>query len=169
MNNCVHNMLMLPWPKVGAQNSNPALVRALFGVYAGAHSELTAASQYFYNSLRLEEDADLAELFACIAQNEILHLRRLGELIGRYGGNPKLLSFAGGRPHWWSSGVVSYEKDRDKMLRQAIAGEREAIRAYRQLAARMEEQPRALIERIIQDEQHHIELFQRTLGETVSS
>ena len=60
MNNCVHNMLMLPWPKVGAQNSNPALVRALFGVYAGAHSELTAASQYFYNSLRLEEDADLA-------------------------------------------------------------------------------------------------------------
>ena len=68
-----------------------------------------------------------------------MHLRRLGELIGRYGGNPKLLSFAGGRPHWWSSGVVSYEKDRDKMLRQAIAGEREAIRAYRQLAARMDD------------------------------
>ena len=99
----------------------------------------------------------------------MLHLRRVGELIGRYGGNPKLLSFSGGRSHWWSGGAVTYEKDRNKMLRQAIAAERDAIRAYRQLAARMEDQPRALIERIIQDEQHHIELFQRALGDVGQS
>lgn len=164
MNKTVYRMLNLPWPEVGEQESDRALVRGLFGAYAGAHGELTAVSQYFYNSLTGEQDAALADLFALVSQNEMVHLQKLGQLIRLYGGDPRLLSFAGGRPHWWSSGAVSYEKSREKRLRQAIAGEREAVRAYRQLAARMAPQPRALIERIIQDEQHHIELFQRALA-----
>lgn len=165
MNKCVHHMLMLPWPGVGPQKADPPLVRALFGLYAGGRSELTAAAQYFYNSLAVGEDADLGELFACVAQNEALHLKKLGQLILQYGGHPRLLSYADGRARWWSAGAVRYESGREAMLRQAIAAERETVRRYRQLTGRMGPAPRALIERILQDEAHHIELFQRALGE----
>ena len=164
MNKTVYRMLTMPWPEVGALRPDRALVRALFGVYAGAHGELTAVSQYFYNSLTADQGDGLADLFASVARNEMVHLKKLGQLIGRYGGDPRLVGFAGGRAHWWSAGALRYGQGREKMLRQAVAGEREAVRAYRQLAARMEPQPRALIERIIQDEQHHIELFQRALA-----
>ena len=60
---------------------------------------------------------------------------------------------------------ASYGGDLRAMLRRAIAGERQAVQTYQQIAGRMEGAPKALMERIVQDEVHHIELFQRTLSE----
>lgn len=165
MNKCVHNMLMTPWPKVGPQQPNPVLVRALFGAYAGPRGELTAVAEYFYNSLLTGGSglSNLSELFACVSRTEMVHLEKLGQLILQFGGDPRLLSYANGRPMWWSSGAVTYQGDVPSMLRRAIQGERQACDEYRRLADRMDGAPRALIERIRQDEEHHVELFQRAL------
>lgn len=160
-------MLMDPWPEVGPQKPNRELVRILFDVYAGQGGELTNIAQYFYNSLRAQQadEAEISELFACVSHTEMLHLRKLGQLILQFGGDPRLLSYRGSRAFWWSSGYVNYNGDIRAMLRRSIAGERQAVQTYQQIAARMEGAPKALIERILQDEVHHIELFQRALGE----
>ena len=161
MNSRVHHILTDPWPQIGPQQPNPALVRALFPSYAGARGELTATAGYFYNSL-LTRDRGLSELFACVSRDEMRHLEKLGELILQFGGDPRLLSYgAGGRPLWWSSGALPYPREIPVMLRRAIDSERQAIAEYRRLSAHMDGAPRALIERIIRDEEHHIELFQR--------
>lgn len=163
MNSCVHHILTEPWPQIGPQQPNPALVRALFPSYAGARGELTAITGYFYNSLLTggRGDRGLSELFACVSRDEMRHLEKLGGLILQFGGDPRLLSYgANGRPLWWSSGVLSYPREIPLMLRQAIDSERQAIAEYRRLSACMDGAPRALIERIIRDEEHHIELFQ---------
>lgn len=167
MNKCVHNMLTTPWPKVGPQKPNPGLVRALFSSYAGAHGELTAITGYFYNSLMTGAAGpnDLSELFACVSRMEMVHLEKLGQLILQFGGDPRLLSYANGWPAWWSSGAVTYGGDASAMLRRAIQSERQACEEYRKLMERMDGAPRALIGRIRQDEEHHLELFQRALGE----
>lgn len=167
MNKCVHNMLMTPWPRVGPQKPDRALVRALAQVYAGGRGELTAVAQYFYNSLLLGGAGlqDLSELFACVSRAEMLHLEKLGQLILQFGGDPRLLSYPNGRPVWWSSGAAGYTGDVQEMLRRAVESERQAVHTYRQLAGRMQGAPKALIERILQDEEHHLELFQRAQGE----
>lgn len=165
MNNCVQYLLTVPWPKVGKQPSNRQLVRNLFTIYSGADGELTAFTQYFYNSLVAAADGleDLSDLFACISQSEMHHLKKLGELILLYGGDPRLLSYRNNRPQWWSGGYVQYTSDPHQMLQQAIASEQASIVAYRAIAEQMAPEPRALIERIIQDERHHLELFQRAM------
>lgn len=167
MHNCVGYVLTAPWPQVGPQSGNRGMVRNLFSVYAGPRGELSAAAQYFYNSLltAAEQRTDLSELFACVSHSEMLHLQKLGELILAYGGDPRLLSYRGGQPVWWSGGNLRYVNDPARMLREAIAGEREAIATYRALAMQMTPEPRALIERIIADERHHLELFERALGQ----
>lgn len=167
MNKCVYNMSTAPWPKVGPQKPNPGLVRELFRSYAGAHGELTAITGYFYNSLMTGAagPSDLSDLFACVSKMEMVHLEKLGQLILQFGGDPRLLSYTNGRPAWWSSGAVSYGGDAAAMLRRAAQSERQACEEYRRLMERMEGAPRALIGRIRQDEEHHLELFQRALGE----
>lgn len=166
MNNCVHNMLMTPWPKVERQKPDRALVRELRRSYAGGRGEMTAITGYFYNSLVLggEGQTELSELFACVSHAEMVHLKKLGELIIAFGGDPRLLSEWNGRMAWWSSGAVAYDRDAQRMLCRAIDSERQACAEYRRLEARMGGAPRALIARIRQDEEHHLELFQRALG-----
>ena len=163
MDQCVHNMLMLPWPGIGPQKPNPALVRTLFGAYAGTHGEWTAVAQATYAGLITETDTRLSDLFFCVAQDDLLHFKKLGRLIIQYGGNPKLLSYTGRQAHWWSAGAVAYNREPQALLRQQIAMKREAVQFYKQLIARMEPAPQAVIQRILQDETHHIELFQRAL------
>ena len=170
MNNCVHYMLMTPWPVVERQNPNRSLVRELRRVYAGGRGEMTAIAEYFYDSLLLRRagQEELSELFACVSHTEMTHLQKLGELILAFGGDPRLLSERNGRMAWWSAGAVSYECDASRMLRRAIESERQACAEYRRLETRMEGAPRALIARIRQDEEHHLELFQRALHDLES-
>lgn len=167
MHNCVDYLLTTPWPNVGKQPGDRALVRQLFSVYGGPRGQLTAASQYFYNALLTHADGltDLSDLFACAAHAETRHLEKLGELILLYGGDPRLLSYRSSQPQWWSGGNVRYVSDPRVMLRDALSLEREMAAAYRALAAQMAAAPRALMERMQADVQHHIALFERALAQ----
>lgn len=167
MNKCVNYVLTTPWPKVTSQPNNRPLVRALFSLYAGPESELSSITQYFYDSLLTGADGypDLSDLFGCVSRTGMIHLEQLGKLILAYGGDPRLLSYRGDRPQWWSSGYLTYGRAPRAMLEQAIAGERRAVEGYRAIAGRMSAEPRAVIQRIIDDERHHIELFERAAAQ----
>lgn len=161
------SLLMIGWPQVGPQKPDRAMVRALLGMYAGSRGELTAIAQYMYQNLLCSAAGwiDLGDLFGAAARDSMFHLKRLGHLIVQYGGDPRFLSYPNGRPVWWSPGAVSYQSDPCTMLRDAIEGKRRSIHEYRQIEARMEPEPRALIQRILLNETYYLDLFQCMLHE----
>jgi bacterioferritin (cytochrome b1) len=150
-----------PWPAIEAQQKNPAAVRQLANLMCGPQSELTDILQYFYNSLILKAQGNeaLSELFSCVSVTEMHHLEKLGELIGAYGGDPRLIWYRNGQPNWWYSGFVQARKNEEQMLSAAVSGERMAAQNYRAVASRLAPNAAAVLNRIAMDEQHHAELF----------
>lgn len=167
---CAPYMLPAPYPAPASEiKPNPAVARRLLAAYAGSGGELTAVGQYFYNSLLAPVAGARAvgDLFACVSRVEMHHLELLGELILAYGGDPGFLAYQpNGRTAWWSGSYLSYDKQPAKMLKNAIAGEQAAIADYRRTLSYMQDAPsaRALLERIIADEEHHITLFNAALA-----
>lgn len=170
MDNHVNYLLTKPWPHVGRQPGDRALVRSLFSLYAGPQSMLTAAAQYFYDSLLLDACGEhlLSECTDCLSQTARLHLQKLGQLIVQYGGDPRLLSYYNGSPQWWSGGRLHYTTQPDTILQEAIVGEQERQRACQSLASRMAPIPRALLERIMLDQSHHIDLLEHILHDRMA-
>ena len=168
MNNSVYKMLTEGWPKVNKQASNPQLVRALFSAYSGRDSELTLLNQYLYQAMVLREQNNmfLSELFDAAANDQMQHIRHLGRLICRYGGEPRFISYIGGRGISWSSGNIYYEKNADRMLEKSILCERQVLRHYKSILNSniLDNEPKQLIERIIKDNEHHINLFNTALN-----
>ena len=156
------NLLSIGWPKIGPQAPDRAMVRTLFGLYAGRRGALTQITQYFYNSLICAADdlLELSDVFGSASRDAMFHLKRLGQLIIQYGGDPRLLSYQNGRANWWGAGCVQYQGDPCVMLRHAIQITRQAIHEYRGIEARMEPEPRTLIQRILLDQEHYLDLFQ---------
>lgn len=168
VNNSVYKMLTEGWPKVDKQASNPQLVRALFSVFGGRDSELTLLNQYLYQAMVLREQNNmlLSELFDATANDQMQHIRHLGRLICRYGGEPRFISYIGGRGISWSSGNIYYEKNADRMLDKSILCERQILRQYKTILNSniLDTQPKQLIERIMKDTEHHINLFNTILN-----
>lgn len=167
MNNYDPNLLSIGWPRVGSQKPDRAMVRSLFGVYAGNRGELTHITQYFYNSLLCAADdlIDLSDLFGSACRDAMFHLKRLGQLIVQYGGDPRLISYQNARQVWWTSGTLHYQSDPCAMLRRAIELTQHIIQEYHQIAARMEPAPRTVIQRILLDQEHYLDLFKCMLHE----
>ena len=168
MNNSVYKMLTEGWPKLDKQAPNPQLVRALFSVYGGRDSELTLFNQYLYQAMVLREQNNmfLSELFDSAANDQMQHIRHLGRLICCYGGEPRFISYIGGRGISWSAGNVYYEKNPNRMLDNSILCERQVLKQYKTILNSniLETQPKQLIERIIKDTEHHINLFNNSIN-----
>lgn len=168
VNQSVYKMLNEGWPKVEKQAPSPQLVRSLFSIYSGRDSELTLMMQYLYQAMVLREQGRsvLSELFDATANDQMQHIRQLGRLICRYGGEPRFISYIGGRGISWSSGSLCYEKSWDNMLHKSIAVERLILKQYKTILNNsvIDSQPKALIERIMKDNEHHISLFEYALN-----
>ena len=150
-----------PEPRVLRPNHNYALI--LLEDYAGSVSELTAINQYFYHYLTFEEKYEnLAELEECISIIEMYHLELLGKTIQMLGLPPKYWTLNNNRPTFWNASYVCYGKDVCDRLFADIAAEEKAIKQYR-LHQKMIDDPyiKELLERIIMDEEHHLQLFRQ--------
>lgn len=159
-------VITLPYPEVPPQKTDAAAVKRILTAYAGPVSEMTAVTQYLYFHLiaLMQGQTAVSDAFSCIAMTEMEHLNCLGKLITAFGGDPAYRCFqTNGKPVWWSGNLVSYPKQIPQMLRQAVASEQAAVREYRQLAKSLDGPAKKLIERIIMDEEHHIDLFQDLL------
>ena len=161
-NNCV---LDEPYPTTRTGERNPCWAALLYNDYAGNNGELGAVAKYVYQALTVaEKDPELAGELRCIAHTEMHHLALIGELIVSFGGDPKFRTLERCTEHWWSGACLNYCRDPEYFLRENIKGEQKAIAGYRlRLCQIKNDAARALIERIIKDELHHIELFEKRL------
>lgn len=160
---CANYILTAPYPPVPTVKPDAGAARRLLADYAGNEGELTAITQYFYNSLLapLAGESGIGDLFACVSRVEMHHLELIGKLILAYGGDPGFLAYSrNNRPTWWDGSNVNYDKSPQRMLEAALRGERDAVENYKRTAAYVSDAGcRALIARIIADEEHHIALF----------
>lgn len=156
-----------PYPPIRVQGASPVCVRAMLTNLGGPASEMTAIAQYIYNSTVLSSTCPkAAEYFHKIAVVEMHHLSIFAELTLLLGGDPRLWSYSGGRTAYWSPAVLTYSREPSVLLNRAVISENHTITEYRRLS---EELPdpyiKAMMERLILDEEQHVLIFQKLLKE----
>lgn len=152
--------LPAPYPEPQVLRPNPYYAMLLLEDYAGTISEMTAINQYFYHYLTLHQYHDLAELQECVSIIEMYHMELLGETIRLLGVPPEYRTLTNNKPVYWNASYVYYGFSICDKLSADIAAEKSAIQQYR-LHQNLIDDPyiKALLERIILDEQHHLNLF----------
>ena len=156
-----------PYPKVIVEAKNNYYADILLELYAGRASEMTAISTYGYQTIELKDrDPRAATMIQCISITEMKHFEILGELIKLLGIDPKLLAPMknGGRRaryYWWSGDYVNYSKEYPAIIDMNIAGEKQAIQDYKRAISMISDKNVVEnLERIILDEEKHIEIFE---------
>ena len=159
--------LNLPYPPV-QPGRDPQTASLLLEDYSGAASELTAVTQYFYASAQMQGRCQAiykqyAADLESIAIAEMLHLDLLAQAIIAKGGDPRYVTMGGRKPErCWNSGVIAYSKDPACILLESIDAEQGAINQYRRHIRCIEDvSVQALLERIVLDEERHLQLFQQ--------
>ncbi len=154
-----------PYPTV-EKGSDPNTVRMLKEDYAGAVSEMTAVMQYIYQNILSSDNESFANAILQIGIVEMSHLDMLGDAILALGGNP---TFGNGTV-FWQGKLVNYARTLPEMLRADIESETQAIANYERHAANTTNASvRALLRRIIKDEQLHLRFFRNTLASLTGS
>ena len=155
--------LDLPYPPV-APGRDPKAVSLLLEDYSGAVSELSAITQYFYGSARMRGCYQpVYQGMKYVAVAEMCHLDLLAQAIIAKGGDPRYVMLGGRKPEkCWNSGVIDYGRTPEQILSEAIDAEQGAIDQYRRhICCIQDVTVQALLERIILDEQVHLQLFQQ--------
>ncbi len=151
-----------PYPKVRVLRPNSQYAHLLWGDYAGQVSELTAIAQYVYHYFVLgSTNKEVADLLECISLVEMKHLEILAEIITMLGVDPRYVAISqNNREQYWDASFVFYGTSLCDRITSDIAGEWAAIANYRK-HMKMIDDPyiRQILERIIMDELHHINLL----------
>lgn len=161
-------MADLPYPPLQVREQNRGYADLLGVDYCGAVSELSAIAQYINNENRLScSKCPAARTILGLAMAEMMHLQKLGELIVLLGGN---IDFAArqrdGRQRLWTPEYLTIPEHTVKMLRADIEAEQAAINQYEQHIRRINDDcVRAVLKRIIRDEEYHIMILDALLQE----
>jgi len=148
----------LPYPEI-IVDENLAEAKILMPNYAGMSGELTAILTYAFQSYITLNMPNIRTVLEGIARCEMHHHELLGTTITKLGGYPIM-----GARTYWNGSFANYTLNPKKFLMQNIAAEENAIRNYEQTILNLSSpQVKTLIERIILDEQVHIEDFKELL------
>ena len=148
----------LPYPEI-VVDENLQEAKMLMPSYSGVAGELTAILTYAFQSYITLKLQDVKEVLEKIAQVEMHHHELLGTTITKLGGFPVM-----GARNYWNGSFVNYTLDPKKFLAQNIVAEENAIRNYERTILNITSpQVKTLLERIILDEQVHIEDFKELL------
>lgn len=165
MSNCE---LPVPYPSVQTAGKNLYYASLLTNDYAGVVSEMSAVTGYMYQHF-ITSNAKIAHMLKCISIVEMRHLSFIGELITAFGGNPRIAVQSGCKSTYWNAQYISYETNPKCYLKENIANERAAIANYNIRMNQISDSfAKALLERIILDEENHIRLFSALLDEFYS-
>ncbi|GAV23857.1 ferritin-like domain-containing protein [Carboxydothermus pertinax] len=165
MNHTNKTRLTSPYPPVKVESPNIMYAEILMDDYAGIAGELTAITQYLYHHLESEKVSPLTSaLFKEIALVEMHHLDMVGRLIMEFGGNPTYRGSFGNNFAYWSGSFVNYSQSIREQLIADIQAEKTAIENYQRHAAIIDDPyARAVLYRIIEDEELHLKLFRDAL------
>lgn len=152
-------VMALPYPPQQVQAKNQAYANLLSIDYCGSVSELSAITQYINFESRLSGvKCQVAQVILGIAMAEMMHLQKLGELIVLLGGKLDYSArLQNGKRAPWTPEYLALPDHGRQMVQAGIASEKEAIKQYR-MHIKMIQDPciRAVLARIIQDEEYHI-------------
>lgn len=159
---CVVNK-MYPEIKVEAENKEYAYI--LLNDYAGEISELSAITLYSYQQFSQFKDEEFAHIVEQISIAEMLHLKMLGQTIKLLGVDPIYkIKDVDDNYISWNSEYVSYDTNIVDMLKTNVNKEKEAILKYRSHIELINDKYiKGLLERIIEDEEKHLECFNKLL------
>lgn len=154
-----------PYPSIEVGEKNKCYAKLLLEDYAGSGSEMTAIATYVFNHIVSDSKSNLiATAFKKVSMVEMMHLELLGEVILQLGMLPKFLAFEPYKPTYWTGENVYASCQLKTMLSEAINAEVAAIKQYRQHIKQIDDYGiQVLLERIILDEQLHIQLFKKLL------
>ena len=135
--------------------------------YASSTGELNAILQYFYHFFNFEQQGlkEYAETLEGIAIAEMLHLRLLGETITALGSQPIYCQYPPTAYNFYSTKFVSYSRNLVNMIEDDIMDEKHAICQYKKMLTRLKnEQVKAIVSRILEDEKLHLEVLKNILN-----
>lgn len=166
-NNGCNVHLDFPYPTVRAETNRLDYAYAMLSNIGSANSEMSAVSLYFYNSVILNSEyAQFAKCFHDISIVEMHHLDIFATLSYQMGLDPRLWSLKNNCNCYWSPSYNNYPKKIREAIENSIKGEEAAIRKYiAQSESICDANIVENLERIILDEEHHIELFYNMLSQ----
>ena len=154
----------LPYPSIDTLTKDIRSGNIISFAYATLKGELTATLQYVYHHFffgRIDETD--AEILMSIAKAEMIHIDILGKTMLRLGVNPRYVQCPNTNA-FFNTSTVSQATSAQKMLMDDIQGEMTAIADYQKMLFVLKnEQVEAIIQRIILDEQLHLEKLKELL------
>ena len=155
----------LPYPSTETLTKDVRSGQIISFAYATLHGELTAILQYVYHHFYFGEiEENDSEILMAIAKAEMMHLDILGKAMLKLGVTPKYVQMPNTN-NFYNTCTVSQSKTPQKMLMDDIQGELNAIADYQKMLFILKnEQVEAIIQRIILDEQLHLEKLKEMLS-----
>ena len=135
--------------------------------YASSTGELNAILQYLYHYFNFEKQGlnEVAETLESIAIAEMLHLKILGETILALGSQPIYCQYPPTAYNFYSAKFVNYSRNLINMIEDDIMDEKHAICQYSKILTRLKnEQVKAIVSRILEDEKLHLETLKGILN-----
>lgn len=157
------------YPEVRVEGENKFYAELLLDDYAGINGELSAITRYIFQDFNFfKKYPKLAEVMAKISMVEMKHLELLGKTIKLLGVDPEF-KFKVNSTYlylYWNASYVNYDTIIDCMLRENILSEQNVINNYRyHISIINDKYIKKLLERIIEDEEVHIECFKQLLNQ----
>ena len=135
--------------------------------YASSTGELNAILQYLYHYFNFKHQGlnEHAETLESIAVAEMFHLKLLGETIIALGAPPIYCQNPPTAYNFYSAKFVSYSRNLVNMVEDDILGEKRAICQYTRMLQRLKnDQIKAIVSRILEDEKLHLEVLKKILN-----
>lgn len=150
----------IPYPKLMNIRQNVRYANLLFDNFAGKEGELTAVNQYIYEHIELKRYENFSKILLSIAKEEMYHLELIGDLIKRLGKKPYYINQ--NQCIWNANNIKYHFNNVYDMLIFNIESEKKAIIGYKEMTKHTQNKSiKDLLERIILDEQTHLEIFNR--------
>lgn len=154
-----------PYPSIKELDTNIEYSQIILSNLGGLHSEMNAVSLYFYNHIILENQwPQLSKAMIQIAIVEMKHLDIFARMCYKLGADPRLWDCHHDLLEYWSPGFNVYPRQINTLLENAIIQEQNTITNYQyQISCIDEPIIQNMLNRIIMDEQLHIEIFESFL------
>lgn len=155
----------LPYPSVDTLTKDVRSGNIISFAYAALRGEITATLQYTYHHFYMgQTNQDYADTLMRIAIAEMKHIDILGAAMLKLGVSPKYVQCPNTQAYYNTS-TVSQATVPQKMIMDDIQGEMNAIADYQKMLFVLKnEQVEAIVQRIILDEQLHLETLKKMLS-----
>lgn len=149
-----------PYPPIKVAGQNRVYACQMLSNMADVVSEMSGVTLYFYIAVVTKaQHPAISNCFHHISIVEMHHLDMFAQLALLLGEDPRLW-YGQGRKCYWSPSYNDYPGALRPLIAESIQAEESAIREYsRQANTIKDENIVAILRRIIQDEERHLQIF----------